>query len=185
VGGHWWAERPDGSWVRWSWLKSDWEDRPSGPEEVEALRADSPPVLQAPPDPAAVMEREVHDAVVHWFALFAILVPATVGAFWILQQVLDLFLVVGFWGTHAPSILTPVLWVVGLGALICGTGLAVQVALIRRAGRTRAELAADPGRAAEVPLVERRLQGFGAVTAWVAATLVVILMLLAVWWSSR
>lgn len=48
VGGHWWAERRDATWVRWSWLHADWEDMPGPPEGVRPAPPEGS-VVAAPP----------------------------------------------------------------------------------------------------------------------------------------
>jgi hypothetical protein len=181
VGSHWWAERPDGSWVRWSWLHADWEDHLGPPEGVEPLRADSPPRLRPPPVPPSVDEL-VHDATLHWVFGFAVWTGLGVIALLVLKVILDFAL--SLWGDNdGLPILPAILWLTGIAAVSCAICVWVDARIIRAAARRESERIAaglpPPERA-----LERPLRGAGLVLALIGAGVVVCGMLAIVWWGT-
>jgi hypothetical protein len=132
VGGHYWAERRDATWVRWSWLRADWEDMPGPPEGVRAAPPEGSVVAPVPayavapvnPNPPRSLPNRLLGQ------LFpALVVSAVVGASLIAFAVVWNGI---FGGFLEPIPLGPLALWVGLGCLALTVVLvAVQLALIR------------------------------------------------------
>jgi hypothetical protein len=145
VGSHAWAERRDGTWVRWSWLHADWEDMPGPPEGVRAAPPEGS-VIAAPPAFATAKSsgrppRTVTDRLLEYAVPAMLMTVAATGLLTAGALIWN-----GLIGPFMGMIPIGGLWVfAGLTCLVVTVGaVAVELALIRMGKGLRELLTPGP-----------------------------------------